>query len=129
MTSLDKHNIEDIFVGIGLADSELISYCYNADKNNLTIRIRAWNAKTLEFIFSDLLLFTDEGGNLISSFCLNKSNSELFIKILNKTYDNKAPDHHPYKFFQFLDIDDEPCLEIICEKFEVKILDSSGKDE
>jgi hypothetical protein len=68
------------------------------------------------------LLFLDRGGNGIIGFYRNHYETELFKETLNKTYQN-VPKDHPYKLFQFMDLDDEPCLEIICDHFEFKFID------
>jgi len=116
-----NNTIERIDIGVSLADAELESYYYNKDKNNLIIKIKNWEGKIIEFIFFDLVMFLDRGGNFIMDFCRNKSRTEFFQEALEKTYE-KIPLNIPYKLFQFLDISDETYLEIICEDFQFKII-------
>jgi hypothetical protein len=116
-----NNTIEKIDIGISLADAELESYYYNKNKNNLVVRIKTWDSKNIEFIFFDFITFVDRGGNFIMDFCRNTSKNELFECALNKNYDNISQ-NIPYKLFQFLDVGNEPYLEIVCEYFEFKLL-------
>jgi hypothetical protein len=115
------NSIERISIGISLADAELESYYYNKNENYLIIKIKTWDIKIVEFIFFDLISFIDRGGNFIMDFCKSKFENEFFKQTLQKNYD-KIPINNPYKLFQFLDVGDEPYLEIICKNFESKIL-------
>jgi len=80
-------NIFKIDVGIGLADSELASYCYSDEDKKLTIRIRTWNTKIIAFEFSDFILFLDRGSQDITEFCRNANEIDLFKEALVKTYE------------------------------------------
>ena len=87
---------------------------------NLVIKIQAWNAKLIEFTFFDTISFLDKGSHSITAFCRNNLESDLFKQALEKNYE-KIPQSHPYKLFQFLDLDDLPGLEVICDHFDVVI--------
>ena len=114
--------MSEIDIGISIADAELTSYCYSdEDKKKLIIHVRSWNEKIINFEFCDFILFLDRGTQYISEFCRNTEETELFKQSLERTYMN-VPEDHPYKLFQFLDLDGDPCLEIVCEHFSHKIL-------
>ena len=53
-------------------------------------------------------------------FCMGNSTTELFEQAIHKIYD-KVPAEISYKLFQFLDIGNEPYLEIGCKYFEFKL--------
>ncbi|MFI0436057.1 MAG: hypothetical protein ACH350_10125 [Parachlamydiaceae bacterium] len=112
---------EQINIGISLADAQLESYFYDKNQNTLIIRIKSWNAKLIEFVFSDLIGFTDRGGNFIMDFCKKISGNDLCKVIIEKSFEGNPKSNH-YNFFQFLDIGNEPYLEIICKKFDWKLL-------
>ncbi len=115
-------NVERINVsaGICLADSELTNYFYNAKEKMLIIKIQAWNLQAIEFFFQDPILFFDHGCESVTEFFEDTSKTELFTQALIRIY-GKMPESHLYKHFQFLDLDDNPCLEIISENFTFKI--------
>lgn len=113
-----KNSRKEPSIGVSLADADLLGYSKNG--KNLTIMIKLWDGRTVKFVFTEILAFVDNGGNFIMDFCKNESGSDFFNQIIKKTYD-EVPLKIPYKLFQFLDIDDEPYLEIICEKFEWNI--------
>lgn len=113
--------IEKIDIGLSLADAELDSYFYK--KNNLCVRIKTFNMNTVEFVFKDLLLFVDRGGNFVMDFCLNSTENELFKEAIKKVYEI-IPRYIPYKLYQFLDIGNEPYLEIICKNYEIKLINA-----
>jgi hypothetical protein len=80
-----SNTLERIDIGISLADAELESYYYNKNTNNLIVKLKTWNSKNIEFVFFDLIMFIDRGGNFIMDFCVNKSKNELFNQALKKT--------------------------------------------
>src|SRR5438309_8829449 len=103
-------DMSKVDTGISVADSELASYCYSDEnKQQLIIRIRAWDARIIEFEFFDSILFLDMGSQDISEFCRNTKETDLFKRALERAY-AKVPENHPYKLFQFLDLDGDPCL-------------------
>lgn len=77
---------------------------------------------SLNLFFFEHLFLLDTGADLITALYQNKSQTNFFSQILKKTYE-KVPEQHPYKLFQFMNLDDEPCLEIICEHLEIRVLD------
>ena len=77
----------------------MLSYFYNKNENILIVKVKTWNAKFVEFLFSDLIMFIDIGGNFIMDFCRNTSETELFKQALKKTYEI-IPANQPYKLFR-----------------------------
>lgn len=115
------HNkFEKISIGISLADAELENYFYVKNSNQLMVRIKTQDLKSVEFIFFECIYFIDRGGNFIMEFCMGNSTTELFEQAIHKIYD-KVPAEISYKLFQFLDIGNEPYLEIGCKYFEFKL--------
>ena len=122
-----NNNISNIHLGIGLADSELLGYSYSSNNNILIIEIKAWNENIIEITFISPILFIDKGCEAITAFRQNFLYSDIYLEALNKTYE-KIPEDHPYKYFQFLNLDDEPVLEIISENYHFQILKKSNKN-
>jgi len=117
-----KESLCKINVGIDLADSELISYSYSSEDCKLLFDIKSWNGRLLKITFFDIICFTDNGYHSTLMFCKNSKMTELMRKTLINHYEI-VPQTHPYSLFQFLDYDDEPCMEIICEKIEYSLFD------
>lgn len=117
---MNKDLIE-VDVGVGLNDSELISYNYHKISDNIIIKLRAWDASVVQICCNNPILFVDRGCGEITLFCEKKSSTDLLEITLKKNYDDgKVPDNHPYKLYQLLDLDDNPSLEIICKSTEVQ---------
>lgn len=111
----------EIFVGVGLDDSEFISYT-KVRGEKLTVQLLSWNNQKVFIHFFDPILFLDRGLYLSKQFCELKSFSPLLKEALEYTY-VKIPENPPYKVYQIIDIEDEPAMEIICKRYEVMIQD------
>jgi hypothetical protein len=95
---------------IGFSDGEIISYF--RDERSLTVKLKTWNDKYLSVLFSDVVGIVDYGIGDISNF-IEEDEKSLFLKtILDKVYES-IPNEQPYRLFQFLDLDDNPVLEIV----------------
>ncbi len=116
-----SENVSNIHLGIGLADSELVGYSYSRNNDNLIIEIKAWNENIIEITFISPILFVDKECEAMTAFRQNFSYSDIYLEALNKTYE-KIPEDIPYKYFQFLNLDDEPVLEIISINYHFQIL-------
>ncbi|MFI0436058.1 MAG: hypothetical protein ACH350_10130 [Parachlamydiaceae bacterium] len=107
---------------INLPDANLESYCYSRSSNTLKIRIRTWDYKIIEFIFEGLLAFSDRGGNFITIFQkltpMNAFENDFYKQIIEKNYEKI--ENISENLFLFLDIDDNPFLEIVCREVEIK---------
>ncbi|CCB91863.1 unknown protein [Waddlia chondrophila 2032/99] len=117
--SINKDLIE-IDVGVGLSDSELISYFYHKTENKLVIKLQIWDASVVEICCDSPILFVDRGCGETSLFCQKTSDSDMLKRALETNYDKGIiPNNHPYKVYQILDLDDNPSIEIICKGIEI----------
>jgi hypothetical protein len=115
-------NIEIIDIKIDFADSEVPIYFCLREEKKLSVSIRTWNGKIIEFIFYNFLEFITTGGDCIKCFCVNKIQTEFFKEILEKQHKKQIPDNHLYKLYQLLDIHDKPYLEVISPYYEINII-------
>lgn len=113
-------NLIEVEVGVGLADSELISYSYSTSTQTLTVRLEAWNARLVEVTFFDPITFFDNGSSDIEMLCINKSKNDLFDQTISKMYLG-PPEENPYQLFQFVSVDGEPCLTVVCKGVKCKV--------
>ena len=108
-------NIKPINSEIGFADSEIVSY--RSENDNLVIEVKSWNDKTVNLEFEDCIFFLISNSWYISEIC--EANDSIYKEMaLNKVYE-KIPAKIPYRFFQFLDLDDDPSVEIIARDFQI----------
>jgi hypothetical protein len=120
-SNMKANMYKSIDLDIGLADSEFIS---SERVEKFTVRIMAWNAKTLEFRFDDAIAIYDRNSGSFSDFVEVQGQSELLMDALGRAYVN-MPASHPYKHFEFLDLDDEKSLGVIARGFQMKIVEKS----
>lgn len=125
---IESSNLEEISLGVGFADSELESYVYLKDDDKVVVKIRAWDNSFLEIVFFDPILFIDRSCEAISQFGRKKAPNSTLIEALKKNYET-IPANHPYLLFQFLDLDDEPCIEIVSTSYQIKNYPSDKIDE
>lgn len=110
----DIHGIENrkpVNYKIGFADSEIISY--TSDKNCVVVYLLTWNETVLKMEFVDYICFFTYGAADISDVCENPS-SELLKIALENMYE-KIPDNHGYKLYEFVNLQDEAAMEIVCK--------------
>ena len=112
--------ISNINVGFSLADSELESYFYSSKENKLILEINLWNEQIAIFSFTHPILHIDHYCNVITNLCENSGKNQLIDDALKITYEI-IPKDHPYKLYQFLDLDGSPCIEIIAKKLDFKM--------
>ena len=118
--SVDNDFIE-IEVGVGLDDSELISYNYLKHDDELIIKLQAWDESVVEIFCNNPILFFDRGCGETSNFCQKISNSNILEMALKSNYDNGIiPKNHPYKLYHIFDLNDQPSIEIICASIETQ---------
>ncbi len=110
---MKKHFID---FEIGLSDSELIFY--KKEGENLIIKVLLWNDSFLNMVFHDVVRVLDNDINSISSFCEVIEENVFLREALCRLYEEKIPENHPYRHYQFLDDDDQIALEIACESNE-----------
>ena len=100
---------------IGFSDSELLSYQQKSGK--FTAFLKMWNGVEIQIEFSEVTGVNDLGVGDISNF-VEDENTPFLNSILSKVYEI-APTSHPYRSFQFLDLDDNPVLEIIAVSLKI----------
>ena len=114
-----KEDLVEVDVGVGLSDSELITYEYRKSDDMLKIEIRAWDASKVKIICINPILFIDRGCDAITMLCERLSHSGLLEEALEKNYDKGVvPAEHPYKLYQLMNLDDEPSIEFVCKGIE-----------
>ncbi|QPJ62213.1 MAG: hypothetical protein G3M70_10160 [Candidatus Nitronauta litoralis] len=107
----------DVKTQIGFNDSEFVSYL---KKHSLfVVKIRAWNESQVTINFNDVIRVVDNDVNGISGFFEIIGDSEVLQHALSRLYENVIPSNHPYKCYQFIDIDDNAALEIVCSSIEI----------
>ena len=104
-----SENIKKIKYDIGFSDSEILSY--HSEKFNLIIYLQAWNEVILKIEFIDCIFFSNFRAVYISDICENPSSNSLQLA-LNTRYE-KVPVDHGYKLYQFLDLNDDPAIEVV----------------
>ena len=106
---------------IGFSDSEVISY--NSEKEKTIVLLKAWNEKTIKFEFIDCILFLSlENWRISDIIELKSPDSSLFKRALRTTFE-EIPIEHSYKLFQFLDLDDDPAIEIVCKDIIISTIE------
>jgi uncharacterized LabA/DUF88 family protein len=114
--------IIDPEISTDMADSEFSSYEYNVYEDKIKIKIDLWNAKECVFEFYDHILFVDRIANNITALCIETEETDLYKQAIKKMCNFKESTEK-YKHFQFLDLYDEPCIEIICTHFSSKVME------
>jgi hypothetical protein len=107
---------QPIQTGISFADAEVESYERREDK--LHVRVRAWNAAQVDLVFVDIIGVRDFGVFDICDVCEFVGQTPLLDEALAYEY-KEPPAQHPYKVFQFLDLDDKVALEVVCTDVQI----------
>ena len=107
---------KEVNFDIGFSDSEILSYCREQEK--LIVVVKMWNDKRIEISFRGIVGCSDYGIGDISALVEEDRTTELFEKILSEVYE-KLPSQHPYHLYQFLNLDDSPCLEVVAETIKI----------
>ena len=114
---------ENLDIGIDLTNASVMHYEFDYNLNNLLVKIKAINAKKIEFIFFDVLAFNFTGLNSFSNFIKNHSHHSLLQEGLMRLYE-QTEKKFDEKLFQFLSSTNEVCLEIACKRFESAIIEN-----
>lgn len=107
---------QEINFDIGFSDGEILSYCREPEQ--LIVVVKMWNDKKIKIVFRGIVGCSDYGIGDISALVEEDRTTEFFKKILSEVYE-KLPSQHPYHLYQFLNLDDSPCLEIVAETIEI----------
>ena len=94
--------------------NDAISFEYEKkNTGDLVVTIQQWNGKYIEAKFVDAIRVSDILGGELMSF-RQVAVSNFLDMALETNYENLPPSEHPYKHYQFVGIDDDIVLEIIC---------------
>ena len=118
---LRVHLTDGTGLGIGLADGTLLSYSYIGHLSDIFVKVETWNGDICEFTFFDALFFYSTNENSLTDFGESSIANPIFKKIIDGLHE-KNPDIIDYKYYQFLDVDYEPDVEIFCKRFEIKLI-------
>ncbi len=99
----------------GAADSVMVSF--ESFEYNLLIYLKTWNDTILKFEFCDNIFFSIYSLCYVSDFCQVNISSNM-DRALSMEYE-KIPLEHPYKIFQFFNLNDDIAAEIICENLVI----------
>ena len=99
----------------GFEDGEIVSYRMTSEA--LSVEYRFWNASVAILQFVDPVAMRDDGavGATIGSVDLTRS-SELIADMVRRVYVT-PPESPPWRHFRFLNVDDEPVLQVIAHDF------------
>ena len=113
---------EKIEINISLEKALLLNSIHNLESNHLTIKILTHNKIMVQFTFFNVLAFRQIGKSLLIDFGKNKKNHPFLKEILEKKY-GQIPSLFDERIFQFLDINGQHYLEIICSTLKYNIMD------
>lgn len=116
---MNKERLE-IEVGVGMDDSDLISYTYLAEEFKLVVQIQAWDARMIKISFLHPMMFIFRGNHSLCLFCELLSQSSILDEALSLAYEVRPKDY-PYKVYQLIDIEDVVALEVVCENYDVVV--------
>ena len=105
--------MKKLSTNIDFADSEYISCKTNG--GDLIIYLKSWDDKTIIITFSNAIRFIFRGGDVIADFYEIFDESLFLLEALSSYYE-KIPEHHPFKVFLMLDIEDHSFFEVVSEK-------------
>lgn len=111
-----KSVFTEIYLGIGLHDSELRSCLYTQKEAKLRVKIQAYGGHVVKILFTGVIGFMDVSSSEFTTFGFNNGRGSFLDEVLKLRY-IEIPNDHPYKLFQFLDIDDQPSLFIAAANY------------
>ena len=100
---------------IGFSDGEIYSYQYK--EGSFIVFVKMWNGIKVRIKFSEVLGVCDFGVGDISAFV--DDDNTLFLKSILKRNYAIVPISTPYRAFQFLNLDDEPALEVVAVDYAI----------
>ena len=101
---------------IGFSDGEFASYERKGDE--LTVLVDAWNGTRLALVFSQFEGALDLGLGDVSDFVEETEPDGFFDQVISRIY-TEPPEKHPYHYYQFLDLDDQPVLVIVASDVRI----------
>lgn len=107
---------KEIKFGTGFADAEILEYHRNRDDCNVVVK--TWNDRFVKIRFLDVVGVNDIGiGDIRGIFEVDGSTTFL-ENVLAQVY-TSIPATHPYRQFQFVNLDDEPYLQVVAAGIEL----------
>ena len=95
---------------VGFSDGE-VRY-YFREEGAFTVVVEAWNGALVRVAFDDPAGVCDTGVGDISDICVEDAGSPFMSRVLGELYE-VAPASHPYRLYQFLNLDEQPALEVV----------------
>lgn len=105
---------------IGFADGSIESY----EKQDDVVRVivTAWNERKICVTFSGVVRLLDGGSGDIDVLCEIEGRTDFLQAAIDYLYD-VPPASIPYRHFQFLGVDGDGILDVVCEQVETAILE------
>ena len=105
---------------IGFSDGEVRSY--HREEDELTVILSTWNNVLLKIKFSDTIGVSDLGVGDVSGVYQESLASPFMEQVIRRLYDAPPPSP-PYSLYQFLDLDEQPVLEVVAGSIDISRLD------
>lgn len=105
---------------IDFADSHYKATKY--ENSNLTVKIISWDEKIISIIFFNVIKFIYKDGSIIDSVYEDVTENSFLSEALALYYNNLIPEHHLFKRFIIIDIEDYPIFEVVAEKISISKL-------
>jgi hypothetical protein len=110
---------QELELPIGFADSELKGY--RRVGTVLSVEIHAWNDKHVEVSFRDVIGVRDSLAGSFSDFVQDSPASASTLKDALARNFESVPAFHPYCVYSFLNLEEEPSLEIVASSCEITV--------
>lgn len=106
---------------IGLSDSE--PFLVSIKDDELQVLIKAWNESKILFEFKDFVHLNYGITATIDSVWEVEVSDEQMKTALTRVYDKVIPEEHPYRCFQFMDLEDTVAIEVIAAELTIHYID------
>ncbi len=114
----------ELYNDISFADAELVDYSYDANSENLEVKIKAWDDGSIKMEFIEVIGVISYGSKMIAGFFEETETDIFFNEAIRKYYDpsvgKEILEAHPYHCFKVIDPDDGLVLEVICKSIKIK---------
>lgn len=107
----------EIKFGTGFADAEILEYRRNRDDSEIIVK--TWNDRRIHIRCLDTVGIKEIGIGDICGVFEVEGPSPFLEEVLSQVYEER-PTTHPYRQYYFLNLDDQPCLQIIATGIEVE---------
>jgi hypothetical protein len=113
-------------INFSFADSEFISY--KQSNLELSVEIKAWNGDCWVVAFKLFAGLLDCGAGDLSDLVEETRPNDFYGKVLSRVFEG-VPAENPYRLFQFLDLDQQPVLEVIACDVDVSLKSSNREGQ